>query len=470
MAYTHYERLTALDAMFLQIEEPRVHMHVGAVALFEAAPLTNADGELDFGLIRASVEAALGESLRFRQRLAEVPYFEHPVWVDDDCFNLNYHLRHTSLPRPGHLRKLKRMAGRVMSQKLDRGKPLWEMWVVEGVEGDRFAVIFKAHHCMVDGIAGIDLLARILRPDRGVAVETAHEWFPRPAPSGSKLLGDEITRRVASPLALLGVAGRALSDPRGLIDGAREAALGLGEALTAGLTPTANTPLNPDIGPHRRFDWAEIDMGAVREIRSALGGTLNDVVLATAAGTIGRFLRRRGIDTDGMVFRAQVPVSIRSDSERGKEGNRVVMLLADLPVDETDPSQRLERVVRTTESLKASRQRAGVELMEEMSDGVLSPLFLRFAQLATTNRSFNVVITNVPGPPVPVYMLGARMLEIHPLVPLAINQALGIALFSYAGRLCWGFNADWDALPDLHEIVIAMGEEFERLHKLATGS
>jgi WS/DGAT/MGAT family acyltransferase len=257
--------------------------------------------------------------------------------------------------------------------------------------------------------------------------------------------------------------------PGDAIASARESLLGMGEFLSAGLTPTAATPLNPEIGPHRRFDWARLPMDAIKEVRSRLGGTLNDVVLATAAGAIGRFFRLRGISPKGMVFRAQVPISIRSDAERGREGNRVIMLLADLPIDEEDPSQRLERVVRTTEGLKASRQRAGVELFEEMSDNALSSLFLRIAQIAVRQRSFNVVITNIPGPPIPVYMLGARMLEIHPVVPLASNQALGIALFSYAGSLCWGFNADWEALPDLHEIVTGVVEEFEGLHKLVTG-
>jgi WS/DGAT/MGAT family acyltransferase len=257
--------------------------------------------------------------------------------------------------------------------------------------------------------------------------------------------------------------------PREVIANARESVLGMGEFLSAGFTPTAATPLNPEIGPHRRFDWARLDMNAIREVRGRLGGTLNDVVLATAAGAIGRFLRLRGMSPRDMVFRAQVPISIRSEEERGREGNRVIMLLADLPIDEEDPSQRLERVVQTTERLKASRQRAGVELFEELSDHALSSLFLRIAQIAVSQRSFNVVITNVPGPSIPVYLLGARMLEIYPLVPLAMNQALGIALFSYAGSLFWGFNSDWDALPDLHELVTGVGEEFEGLHKLVSG-
>jgi WS/DGAT/MGAT family acyltransferase len=465
MAYWHYERLSALDTLFLAIEDPHVHMHVGAVATFEAGPLRGEDGALDGERITAAVEAWLSKSPRLRQKLESIPLFRHPVWVDDERFNLSYHVRHTSLPRPGDVRLLKRMAGRVLSQKLDRGKPLWEMWVVEGLEHDRFALIVKAHHCVVDGISGLDLLTGLLRLDPDRSVEPPRRWFPRPAPTPLRLLADEVARRVAFPLSLLGGAVGALSAPRRVLADLQEGALSFGEVLRGGLAPTSSTPLNPDIGPHRRFDWTCTDISAVKEVRSRFGGTLNDVVLATAAGAIGRFLRGRGLRTEGMHFRAQVPVSIRTPAERGAAGNRVVMLMADLPIDVQDPVQRLAQVVRTTERLKRSRQRAGVELLEEFSNRTLTSIFVFFARLATWQRPFNVVVTNVPGPSRPVYLLGARMLEIAPLVPLAWNQALGIALFSYDGRLFWGLNADWDALPDLHDLALALDLEFERLRK-----
>ena len=467
MAYWHYDRLSALDVTFLEIEETNVHMHVGAVAVFEAAPLTTAENTLDIERIRAAVEASLMQSPRFRQRLATVPLFDHPVWVDDDRFNLAYHVRHTSLPRPGDTRLLKRLAGRILSQKLDRGKPLWEMWVVEGVENDRFALIVKAHHCMVDGISGLDLLSGLMRVEPDPTVTPTRPWYPRPAPSGAQLLPDETLRRAAFPLSLMSSAARALTQPAQVLGTLQDAALGLSEVVGAGLEPTSPTPLNPDIGPHRRFDWTELAIPAVTEIRSHATGTLNDVVLATAAGAIGRFLSARGLPLEGLRFRAQVPVSLRTAAQRGQAGNRVAMLLAELPVAERDPLRRLERVTETTAKLKRSRQRAGVELLEELGDRALTSLWIFFARLATWQRSFNVVITNVPGPPCPVYMLGARLHEIYPLVPLANNQALGIALFSYDGKLFWGFNADWDTLPDLHELVVAVDEEFESLRKAA---
>lgn len=467
MGYSHYERLSALDAMFLQIENENQHMHVGAVALFDAGPLTSAEGLLDFPRIRAGIEIALQESPRCRQRLARVPLYDHPVWIDDERFKLDYHLRHTSLPRPGHVRDLKRLAGRILSQKLDRAKPLWEMWVVEGIEGDRFAMIFKAHHCMVDGIAGFDLLARMMRLDPDPTVAEPRSWIPRPPPSGLQLVRDESLRRAALPFALAGDALRGLGRPREVIGELQESALGVREALGAGLRPTSSTPLNPDIGPYRRYDWLRLDLAAVREVRNALGGTVNDVVLACVTGAVARFLKRRGLALDDQRIRAQVPVSIRTRAERGSEGNRVAMLLLELPVAEVDPVRRLKEVVRRTRELKASRQRAGVAFLEDLSDQGVSWLFLAFARLAVSQRAFNLVVTNIPGPQRPVYLLGARMLAIHPVVPLARNQALGIALFSYDGGVYWGINADWDALPDLHEVACDLEEEFEQLRKLA---
>lgn len=458
MGFSHYDRLSALDATFLELEDANVHMHVAAVALFR--------GGLDMERIRAAVESALPETPRFRQKLARIPVFAHPVWVDDPRFNLTYHLRHTALPRPGPVRQLKRLAGRILSQKLDRGKPLWEMWCVEGVEEDRFAIIAKAHHCMVDGISGLDLLARMMRLDPDPTVEPPQRWIPRKSPGEAKLVADEVRRRVSFPLELARDAATSLRRPRELAQRVRENALSFQEMLAAGLRPTSDTPLNVPIGPYRRFDWTRHDLATLREIRSRLGGTLNDVALATAAGALGRFLQRRGLDPARLSFRAQVPVSTRAGHDRGA-GNQVVMLLADLPVGETDPVARLERVRETMGRLKGSRQRAGVQFLEELSDHTAPALWIDFARLATRQRAFNVVITNIPGPPRPAYLLGARMEAIYPLVPLAANQALGMALFSYDGGLHWGLHADWDALPDLHDVVTLLDEELERLAKRA---
>jgi len=468
MAFSHYDRLSGIDATFLALETTSVHMHVGAVAIFEAGPLNDSAGGLKFERILSAIDSALQDTPRFLQKLEAVPLFEHPVWIDDRNFNLGYHVRHTSLPHPGSLRQLKRLAGRIMSQKLDRGKPLWEMWVVEGVEDGRFALILKAHHCMVDGISGFDLFARMLRLDKSTKLDPNPRSLPRPVPSRHRLLADELFRRASLPVSALRAGIDAVMHPRGTIASLQETVLGLGEVIGAGLAPTSPNPLNPDeIGPHRRFDWFRFDLQAIHAARAQLGGTLNDFVLAAAAGSLGRFLTNRGMRVRNMVFRAQVPMSIRTEAERGSPGNRIAMLLAELPLAERDPRKRLKRVIETTQEIKRSRQRAGVELLEELSDRVLTSIFVFFANLASRQRSFNVVITNVPGPPRPIYLLGSRMLEVYPLVPLAVTQALGIALVTYDEGLHWGFNADWEALPDLHELVTATSEEMEKLCKLA---
>jgi WS/DGAT/MGAT family acyltransferase len=472
MSYSHYDRLTAIDATFLAIEDENVHMHVGAITIFEGGALLR-DGGLDFARIRRLAGPALRRNRRFRQRLEHVPLIGQPVWVDDARFQLDYHLRHTALPEPGDERQLKRLFGRVMSQKLDLHKPLWEMWFVEGLPGDRFAVITKVHHCMIDGVSGVDLLATLMDPEAEAEAQRAEEEaavprepLPRPAPSGLELLADEARRRLALPLEALRAGREALAHP---IAGARElagAVESLREILTPGFEGSSHTPLNPDIGPHRRFDWMRTPLAEPREIKKRLGGTLNDVVLACVAGGVRRFLEGRGTPVNDLVFRAQVPVDVRTPEEHGELGNRVAMLVAPLPVAEPDPRRRYERVLETTARLKASRQAQGTLLLEKIGEWTSKELLAAVVHLTSQQLAFNIVVTNVPGPQVPVHMLGSRLLEIYPLVPLFSNQGVGIALFSYDGMLHWGLNADWDAVPDLHDLLTALESELATLAAL----
>ena len=470
MAYSHYERLSALDATFLEVEDHNAHMHVGGVSLFDAQPLARPDGGLDIDRIWRLVAVAVQRFPRYRQRLAIIPVFGHPAWVDDAKFNLNYHVRHVSLPKPGEERQLKRLTGRIMSQQLDRGKPLWELWVVEGVEGNRVALITKAHHCMIDGVGSVELTGAFMRatPDLRRALGEPPRWIPRPVPSPLGLLLGELQRRAAEPLAVLGAARRALSDPRASVHALREAVLGVGEAISAGMRPASPTPLNGEIGPHRRFDWLETDLQVVKEIKARLGGTVNDVVLAVVSGALGRFLQGRGEPVADLDFRAMIPVNVRTERDRESLGNRISMMVARLPLEERDPRRRLQRVIELTGTLKRSKQALGVQTLEEISDWTLTTLFAGFARLSALSRPYNVVVTNVPGPQFPTYLLGAETRAVYPLVPLNRNQALGIALFSYNGMLFWGFNADWDAVPDLHDLVDATRKEFELLRDAAT--
>ena len=467
MPYTHYDRLTALDTSFLDLEGPNVHMHVGSVGIFEPGPLASDDGGLDFERIAERVEFDLRRAPRFRQRLAYVPLVNHPVWVDDERFNLLYHLRHTSLPLPGDARRLKRLVGRIMSQELDTTKPLWELWFVEGLEGGRFAVISKVHHALIDGISGVDLLAAFMGPDEDYEPEIHdYRWIPRPAPSGLSLLGDELARRATLPARVARGLSRALGRPRDSLDTLSHAGGGFAEALSSTLQPASETPLNVPIGPHRRFDWTRFDLDVVREVKNKLGGTINDVVLACVAGAVRSHLAAHRVPLEGIDFRAMVPVSTRQPEQQGKLGNRVSMLVAHLPVDEPDPRRRLERVIDETSHLKESGQAEGAEALEEIGDWTATGLLTRFARMSAERRSYNMVVTNVPGPQFPVFLSGARMTASYPLVPLFDNMALGVALFSYDGGLYWGFNADWDVVPDLHDFVLAIEREFEALRKL----
>jgi WS/DGAT/MGAT family acyltransferase len=466
----YYERLTALDASFLDIEDVSVHMHVAAVLLFQPGPLARHDGGLDMERIRAYIGSRLHMIPRYRQRLAYTPLERHPVWVDDDRFNLFYHVRHASLPRPGSERQLKRLCGRIMSQKLDATKPLWEIWVIEGLEDGRFALVAKVHHCMVDGISGVDLLTVLLSPSPDEAVPEPPQWGPRRAPTTGELLGAEVWRRASMPLDVFKAARGAIANPDATLEAVRTRVDGLLEVLRGASTPAATTILNPPrIGPHRRFDWVRLDLGEVKRIKERLGGTVNDVVLATVTGATRRFLNSHGQMPEDLTFRAMIPVSIRASSERGALGNRVSQMLAALPLDEANPVRRLQRVVETTQRLKHSHQVAASELIEEFSDWTATAVLTQMIRFAAARRAYNLVVTNVPGPPVPLYLLGARLYESYPMVPLFANQGLGIALFSYDGGLYWGINSDWDALPDLHDYIDALGAGFVELAKAAGG-
>jgi WS/DGAT/MGAT family acyltransferase len=463
----HYERLSALDASFLEIEDVASHMHVAATLLFDAAPLRCAHGGVDMERIRAYIASRLHFIPRYRQRIAYVPLERHPVWIDDDRFNLFYHVRHTALPRPGEERQLKRLCGRIMSQKLDPTKPLWEIWVVEGLEEDRFALIAKAHHAMVDGVSGMDLLTVVLSPTATSDFEPGPPWLPRPAPSPTELIFGEAYRRAGGIGAAASRMACTVRQPWTALREARDALAGIVETLGMSAAAASPTPLNPSIGPHRRFDWARFDLDTVKAVKQRLGGTVNDVVLATVSGAARQFLAARGLPVDRLDFRAMVPVSVRAASEHRTLGNRVANFIAPLPVDEPNPIERYRKVVRATAQQKGSRVIHGTELIEEIGNWTSTTVLTQLMRMATQFRPFNVVVTNVPGPPIPLYLLEAPLRETYPMVPLFANQALGFALFSYAGSLFWGLNADWDAVPDLHDFATALHAELDVLRVAA---
>jgi WS/DGAT/MGAT family acyltransferase len=460
----HYDRLSQLDNSFLVYEESQAAMHVASTQVHEAGPLQRPDGSLDIERLQDYVVSRLGRIPRYRQRLAYTPLERHPVWVDDPDFNIHYHVRHSRLPRPGDERQLKRMVGRILSQQLDRGKPLWELWVVEGLEGHRVAIVSKVHHCMVDGVSGAELLATLLTTEPVDKVDPPVVWRPRRAPTRLELGRGEVSRVLRAPLS----AGSALARLARDEDDARHR---LGERMRAvrrvvgdAFEETSVLPFNQPIGPHRRIDWTTMPFERLRAVCRALGGTVNDIVLATAAGAMGRYLSdSRGLDLDDLHFRAMTPVSVRSTTERGAMGNHVAAWTLELPIAEPDPLRRLEEVRRTTEERKRNKQALGVETVTQVSEWTGSGLLSLGARVMKRSTPFNVVITNVAGSPARLYLLESPLLEIHPHVPLMGTLGLGIALFSYAGVFSWGFSADWDLVPDLHDLVRETDRAFEEL-------
>lgn len=461
-----YEPLTAQDRAFLVFEDRNTHMHLGGLAIFDGDPLVGRNGAIAIDRIRAHIASCLHVVPRYRQRLAWVPMRGRAVWVDESQFNLEYHVRHTAVPRPGGEPELRELASRIMSQQLDRGKPLWELWVITGLRGGRFGVLVKSHHALADGIAAFDLFAALLRPTPDDAVAAIEPWIPRPSPSTLSLLRDEVLAQVATPLNTVRGLWGALRDSPDLGERVRDAVRSVLELAGAGVRPPMDTPLNRPIGPHRRFDWLSVDLAAAKMAAGRLGGTVNDVVLATVAGAVRRFLTAREAPLHGE-FRVIVPVSVRGEDERGQVNNRVAGWLVTLPIAERSVLARYEAVCATTARLKAEHGERGPEMLVRVADYALPGLLTLGVRLTSVLRPYNLIVTNVPGPQIPLYLLGARMRSAFPLVPLFESQALGIAIFSHDGRLCFGVNADWDLVSDLDEFVRALRLSFRELIRAA---
>jgi diacylglycerol O-acyltransferase / wax synthase len=466
----HYEPLSYLDASFLALETRTSHMHVTGVALFDAAPLKADEGGIDIERIKAHIRSKLQYIPRYRQRLEWVPFDRRPVWVDDDHFNFDYHVRHTSLPRPGSDLQLRDLAGRIVSTKLDRTKPLWELWVAEGLSNDRFAVIAKIHHCMIDGLSGVDLTTILLNVVPDSTIEEAPEWKPRPAPTPAQLAVAEaarFTRRLIDGLTNIGDMVR---EGRTVTDRAVDKSAAAISSLRSGwLTSSAKTPLNPDIGSSRRFNWTEMTLDEVKAVKNALGGSVNDVVLAITAGAVRNFvIENRDYDPSHAEFRAMNPVSTRSASQQGQMGNQVAMWLVDLPISEPNAMTRYEAIKKTTANLKKTRQALGAATLVELSSGTpMTLLSLASRVVGSRIRPFNMTVTNIPGPQFPMFLLESQMIANYPMVPLWQQHGLGVALFSYNGRLLWGVQADYDTLPDSDDFVAALHTSFQELRNLA---
>lgn len=463
MPQRHLDRLSAVDATFLHQEDANSHMHIGGIAILDGPPPSYEE-------FCAHLERRLDRVPRYRQKLAFPPFQSgRPLWIDDPHFQIDYHVRHTALPRPGHEEQLLRLTARTFSQQLDRRKPLWEMWLVEGLEGGRWALVSKSHHCLIDGVSGADLLTVLfdLTPTPPPA-RRLRPWQPHPEPSPLELLAAG-ARDLAGAVRHLAeeAVETVTTPPSAVVHRVREVLQGLGEVTWAIANSAPPTPLNVPIGPHRRFAAVHGRLEDFKLVKNVFGGTVNDVVLAVVAGAIRRFLRHRGVRTEGLVLRVLVPVSTRASEERNALGNRITVMVAPLPVYIADPIARLAAVTEAMRDLKESKQAVGADVIASLQAFAPPTLLAQSSRLAMSSRVYNLLVTNVPGPQFPVYAMGRRLREVIPVPFLAPDHALAVAVMSYDGTINFGLLGDYDALFDLDVVRDAVAEELERLVTLA---
>jgi diacylglycerol O-acyltransferase len=465
MSQQHLDRLTAIDASFLHQEGPASHMHVGALALFEGPPPP-------FTEVLDALRGRLHLVPRYRQKLSVPPAGTgRPLWVDDPSFDIEYHVRHTALPRPGSEEQLLLLAGRIFSQQLDRSKPLWEMWMVEGLHDGRFALITKTHHALIDGIAGVDI-AQVIFDLGPVPTEVPHPdeaWQPQPEPSPSEVLAAGALGLLRTGARTAAAAAALAARPGDALRSARVALEGIGEVAWAGLNPAPETPLNVEIGPHRRFSVVRHDLADFKAVKNAFGGTVNDVVLTVVSGALRGWLQSRGVRTEGLELRALVPVSIRAQDDRGTLGNRIAAMRGPLPVYIEDPVARLRTVKASMDGLKDSKQAVGAEVLASVQNFAPPTILAQASRINFSTRLFNLIVTNVPGPQFPLYLRGRELLDVFPVAFLPKDHALAIAIMSYNGQMNFGLLGDYDALPDIDVIGEGIHASLEELLALARG-
>jgi WS/DGAT/MGAT family acyltransferase len=460
-----HERLTALDASFLYLERPAMHMHVAGLAVLD--PSTRPDGRLRFEDVAGAMASRLHLLPRFRQKVVSVPFdLALPVWVDDHEFDLDFHLRRAALPAPGGRRELADQVQRVLSRPLDRTKPLWELYVIEGLEDGHVATLMKVHHAMIDGLSGMHLAAAIydLSP-QPPAVPLPPPWRPEPEPSSRDLLEEAVRELATHPVEALSTAVENVRRSPAL------AALGLGTVMSGvrsifdmGARPSS--PLDVRIGPNRRFAMTEAPVQRFKDVKDALGGTVNDAVLTVVGGALYRMLKARKEATRGRTLRVMVPVSVRGAGD-GPLGNRVAPAFVDLPVGAMSPKRRLALVREGTRHLKDSMMAMGADTIIGLGAYAPGGLLAAAARLASRGPWFNLVVSNIPGPQQPMYLAGARLVASYPSMPLGENSALSIACTSLAGTMAFGITADWDGLPEVDLLALAIDESLAELAKAA---
>jgi diacylglycerol O-acyltransferase len=446
MQHTHLSELTAADVSLLREERGAAHTHVGGVAIFEGPPPP-------IEALREHVLCRLARVPRYRTTLVGAPFgIGRPRWVVDPSFTIEYHVRHTALPSPGDVGELRTAAARIFSERLDRTKPLWELWVIEGMDDDRFALVSKSHQALVDGVVAVDLMTALLdsEPDPEPATDAARgQWLAPPLPSTAQLVAasaGDIGRQVLSgPLRALQAATR----PGDALHRLREAADATNDRLGARVRPAPPSPLNVPIGPHRRLAHTAVPVADLKRIKDTFGGTVNDVVLATVTGAIRHWMHERGLRTAGLELRAAVPVAVEA---RGREARPITMAYAPLPVGEPDPLVRLERIRRAMSEGVTGKRAVGASALTASESFAPPSVLAQASRLPFAARHFNLLVTNVPGPQTPMYLLGRRMETTVPVPFLSGDRALAIAVMSYAGTAEFGLLGDLDKMADLDAI------------------
>ena len=442
-------------------------MHVGAISVIEGGPFFGPDGRFRIDEVRDLVLSRLPLMPRFRRRLMNVPYEQgRPIWVDDDQFDITYHVRHTALPRPGSWEQLVALTTRVQEVLLDRDRPLWEIWMVEGVEGGNVVLLQKTHHALIDGVSGVDVATLLLDMSPAYVSPVVPEWTPEPAPSASQLLLDTLRERITEPAEIARSVRSLLRGPRHALERAQQFVQSMSTMVTRdAIAP--RTSINVRTGRHRRLGVVRIPLSDVKEIRRGLGGTVNDVVLAGVAGGLRSLFLHRADATEDLQLRALCPVSVRSADQRGSLGNKVSAMFVNLPVDNRPAIERLRAISAQTADLKERHQAVGAEMLLGMTEYIAPTLMSLAARVVHRQPFFNLIVTNVPGPQQPLYMMGARLIEAFPIVPLTRNLSVVVGILSYDGTLHFGLWGDRDACADVEVLAGGIEDAFAELLKIA---
>ncbi|MGH2709956.1 MAG: WS/DGAT/MGAT family O-acyltransferase [Actinomycetota bacterium] len=458
------ERLSVLDASFLYLERGGVHMHVAGLVILD--PKTMPDGKLRAEDLANLIQDRIHLVPRFRQKAVFPPLgLGRPVWVDDQDFDVDFHLRRAALPAPGGRKELADFVQRVHSRPLDRSKPLWEMYFIEGLEDGYVAVLSKTHHAMIDGISGMDIATVMFDLTPEPQDIKRKLWKPQNEPEPREVLIEAVRDQITHPLMSLADGfGRAIRAPQEAWDQAKRVLGGIGEIVAKGQAPQG--PFNTRIGPNRRFSMAEVPVADAKAVKNALGGTVNDVVLAAVAGSLRKLLEHRGEKPTGSL-RAMVPVSTRDVSKRMALGNQVSMFFADLPVGIADPKKRLEKISAVTKELKSSHQAIAATRLINTAQWTPPTLHGLAARLLARSRFANLVVSNVPGPQIPLYLSGAQLVVAYPVMPLGPALGLSVAVTSLSGTMGFGFTGDWDAVPDIDFLPEGLLESMAELKKAA---